>query len=145
MTYPRIYLQFWTLNQKALLHPILVPESMYMTNQPRLQSGHVIWCLEELSAIFCVFCITPLEIMFNYVVLVGYWWMFFVYLMRCPNWFNSYILEGKELEFYMKKIQRKKGKGAARRVYVFVLCSSIHFTTRTTQNSDFESHGWCWY
>lgn len=24
----------------------------------------------------------------------------------------SYILEGKELEFYMKKIQRKKGKGA---------------------------------
>lgn len=23
-----------------------------------------------------------------------------------------YILEGKELEFYMKKIQRKKGKGA---------------------------------
>jgi hypothetical protein len=25
---------------------------------------------------------------------------------------NRYILEGKELEFYMKKIQRKKGKGA---------------------------------
>lgn len=24
----------------------------------------------------------------------------------------SYILEGKELEFYMKKLQRKKGKGA---------------------------------
>jgi len=24
-----------------------------------------------------------------------------------------YILEGKELEFYMKKIQKKKGKGAA--------------------------------
>lgn len=24
-----------------------------------------------------------------------------------------YILEGKELEFYMKKLQRKKGKGAA--------------------------------
>jgi small subunit ribosomal protein S8e len=23
-----------------------------------------------------------------------------------------YVLEGKELEFYMKKIQRKKGKGA---------------------------------
>lgn len=23
-----------------------------------------------------------------------------------------YILEGKELEFYMKKLQRKKGKGA---------------------------------
>jgi hypothetical protein len=27
--------------------------------------------------------------------------------------FNSYILEGKELEFYMKKLQRKKGKSAA--------------------------------
>ena len=27
--------------------------------------------------------------------------------------FIRYILEGKELEFYMKKIQRKKGKGAA--------------------------------
>lgn len=26
--------------------------------------------------------------------------------------FVRYILEGKELEFYMKKIQRKKGKGA---------------------------------
>ncbi|KAJ8766520.1 hypothetical protein K2173_023767 [Erythroxylum novogranatense] len=26
---------------------------------------------------------------------------------------KRYILEGKELEFYMKKIQRKKGKGAA--------------------------------
>ncbi|EOY12169.1 hypothetical protein QUC31_001675 [Theobroma cacao] len=26
---------------------------------------------------------------------------------------DGYILEGKELEFYMKKIQRKKGKGAA--------------------------------
>lgn len=26
---------------------------------------------------------------------------------------NRYILEGKELEFYMKKIQRKKGKGAS--------------------------------
>lgn len=26
---------------------------------------------------------------------------------------NRYILEGKELEFYMKKIQRKKGKGGA--------------------------------
>lgn len=26
--------------------------------------------------------------------------------------FNRYILEGKELEFYMKKLQRKKGKGA---------------------------------
>lgn len=25
---------------------------------------------------------------------------------------HRYILEGKELEFYMKKIQRKKGKGA---------------------------------
>ena len=25
---------------------------------------------------------------------------------------NSYILEGKELEFYMKKLQRKKGKDA---------------------------------
>ncbi|KAF2284559.1 hypothetical protein GH714_026984 [Hevea brasiliensis] len=25
---------------------------------------------------------------------------------------DGYILEGKELEFYMKKIQRKKGKGA---------------------------------
>lgn len=24
-----------------------------------------------------------------------------------------YILEGKELEFYMKKLQRKKGKGGA--------------------------------
>jgi hypothetical protein len=24
-----------------------------------------------------------------------------------------YILEGKELEFYQKKIQKKKGKGAA--------------------------------
>jgi hypothetical protein len=24
-----------------------------------------------------------------------------------------YILEGKELEFYLKKIQKKKGKGAA--------------------------------
>lgn len=24
-----------------------------------------------------------------------------------------YILEGKELEFYMKKLQKKKGKGAA--------------------------------
>lgn len=29
-----------------------------------------------------------------------------------PFFFNRYILEGKELEFYMKKIQRKKGKGA---------------------------------
>jgi small subunit ribosomal protein S8e len=27
--------------------------------------------------------------------------------------YDSYILEGKELEFYMKKLQRKKGKGAA--------------------------------
>ncbi|KAG9132170.1 hypothetical protein Leryth_022233 [Lithospermum erythrorhizon] len=26
---------------------------------------------------------------------------------------DGYILEGKELEFYMKKIQRKKGKSAA--------------------------------
>jgi len=26
---------------------------------------------------------------------------------------GSYILEGKELEFYMKKLQRKKGKCAA--------------------------------
>ncbi|KAB2096112.1 hypothetical protein ES319_A01G086900v1 [Gossypium barbadense] len=26
---------------------------------------------------------------------------------------DGYILEGKELEFYMKKIQRRKGKGAA--------------------------------
>ena len=26
--------------------------------------------------------------------------------------FDRYILEGKELEFYMKKLQRKKGKGA---------------------------------
>ncbi|KAK0603758.1 hypothetical protein LWI29_008362 [Acer saccharum] len=26
---------------------------------------------------------------------------------------DGYILEGKELEFYMKKIHRKKGKGAA--------------------------------
>jgi small subunit ribosomal protein S8e len=25
---------------------------------------------------------------------------------------GRYILEGKELEFYLKKIQRKKGKGA---------------------------------
>jgi small subunit ribosomal protein S8e len=25
----------------------------------------------------------------------------------------SYILEGKELEFYMRKLQKKKGKGAA--------------------------------
>uniref|UniRef100_A0A5B7C4R8 Putative 40S ribosomal protein S8-like n=1 Tax=Davidia involucrata TaxID=16924 RepID=A0A5B7C4R8_DAVIN len=25
---------------------------------------------------------------------------------------DGYILEGKELEFYMKKLQRKKGKGA---------------------------------
>ncbi|MBA0795351.1 hypothetical protein Gohar_006218, partial [Gossypium harknessii] len=29
------------------------------------------------------------------------------------NGLGRYILEGKELEFYMKKIQRKKGKGAA--------------------------------
>lgn len=29
------------------------------------------------------------------------------------KFFDSYILEGKELEFYMKKLQRKKGKGAA--------------------------------
>ncbi|CAD6344129.1 unnamed protein product [Miscanthus lutarioriparius] len=26
---------------------------------------------------------------------------------------DGYILEGKELEFYMKKLQHKKGKGAA--------------------------------
>ncbi|XP_039032463.1 40S ribosomal protein S8-like, partial [Hibiscus syriacus] len=26
---------------------------------------------------------------------------------------DGHILEGKELEFYMKKIQKKKGKGAA--------------------------------
>ncbi|CAK9166039.1 unnamed protein product, partial [Ilex paraguariensis] len=26
---------------------------------------------------------------------------------------DGYILEGKELEFYMKKLQRKKGKGAS--------------------------------
>ena len=26
---------------------------------------------------------------------------------------GRYILEGKELEFYTRKIQRKKGKGAA--------------------------------
>jgi small subunit ribosomal protein S8e len=26
---------------------------------------------------------------------------------------GRYILEGKELEFYMKKLQKKKGKGAA--------------------------------
>jgi len=25
---------------------------------------------------------------------------------------DGYILEGRELEFYLKKIQRKKGKGA---------------------------------
>ena len=31
----------------------------------------------------------------------------------CETGFDSYILEGKELEFYMKKLQRKKGKGAA--------------------------------
>lgn len=29
--------------------------------------------------------------------------------------FDIYILEDKELEFYMKKIQRKKGKGAAQK------------------------------
>jgi small subunit ribosomal protein S8e len=27
--------------------------------------------------------------------------------------YDRYILEGKEHEFYMKKLQRKKGKGAA--------------------------------
>jgi len=27
--------------------------------------------------------------------------------------YDRYILEGKELEFHMKKLQRKKGKGAA--------------------------------
>jgi small subunit ribosomal protein S8e len=27
--------------------------------------------------------------------------------------YDRYILEGKELEFYMKKLQRKKSKGAA--------------------------------
>lgn len=32
----------------------------------------------------------------------------FVYFLS----FGRYILEGKELEFYMKKLQRKKGKGA---------------------------------
>jgi hypothetical protein len=26
---------------------------------------------------------------------------------------HRYILEGKELEFYMRKLQKKKGKGAA--------------------------------
>ncbi|OIW04779.1 hypothetical protein TanjilG_06368 [Lupinus angustifolius] len=26
---------------------------------------------------------------------------------------DGYILEGKELEFYLKKLQKKKGKGAA--------------------------------
>lgn len=29
------------------------------------------------------------------------------------NYFNRYILEGRELDFYVKKIQRKKGKGGA--------------------------------
>ena len=33
------------------------------------------------------------------------------HLLKCFPF--RYILEGKELEFYMKKIQRKKGKGAA--------------------------------
>ena len=31
-----------------------------------------------------------------------------MFMLMC----GRYILEGKELEFYMKKIQRKKGKGA---------------------------------
>jgi small subunit ribosomal protein S8e len=26
---------------------------------------------------------------------------------------HRYILEGKELEFYMRKLQKKKGKGAS--------------------------------
>lgn len=33
-------------------------------------------------------------------------------LMDMITVMHRYILEGKELEFYMKKIQRKKGKGA---------------------------------
>ena len=48
-------------------------------------------------------------------------YIFLLYSVLCrlilfPNQFLfsiRYILEGKELEFYMKKIQRKKGKGAA--------------------------------
>lgn len=38
-------------------------------------------------------------------------------MLLCLAWLivsgNRYILEGKELEFYMKKLQRKKGKGAS--------------------------------
>ena len=34
------------------------------------------------------------------------------YLQQPFLLYNRYILEGKELEFYMKKLQRKKGKGA---------------------------------
>lgn len=38
------------------------------------------------------------------------------YISACPGQCgraDGYILEGKELEFYMKKLQRKKGKGVA--------------------------------
>lgn len=38
---------------------------------------------------------------------------FFFLLLILPSSNGRYILEGKELEFYMKKIQRKKGKGGA--------------------------------
>lgn len=39
---------------------------------------------------------------------VQYVLLWFVYSLS----FGRYILEGKELEFYTRKIQRKKGKGA---------------------------------
>lgn len=35
-----------------------------------------------------------------------------VNVAKVLQFFYRYILEGKELEFYMKKLQRKKGKGA---------------------------------
>lgn len=80
------------------------------------------------------------------------------------KFFDSYILEGKELEFYMKKLQRKKGKGAAAwmtplpsmsRVFVSLafdgstpVCSgawgftSIHMISLIFGQLSIKSHGW---
>ncbi|XP_042008924.1 uncharacterized protein LOC121757442 [Salvia splendens] len=42
---------------------------------------------------------------------------------------DGYILEGKELEFYMKKLQKKKGKGVRRRRRRLLLCILLHVGT----------------
>ncbi|KAF9610981.1 hypothetical protein IFM89_026261 [Coptis chinensis] len=47
------------------------------------------------------------------LVVVGCWPVSLPALVSVAELMGEYILEGKELEFYMKKLQRKKGKGSA--------------------------------